>query len=181
MSHRLPLIALAAALLLCACSGPSETAGQSGPSAESDPNRSEKRTGVAQYETFDASKYKARPPEEDVDIDHQVSKQLMRARTEGMVKRTLQGFRIQVFSALDQQAAQDFRAKVRQWWNNNKEEAPESAFGKSPPINVVYSQPYYRVRIGAFARRSRASRALTFVRKKFESAFIAQSTVTVTR
>jgi phosphoserine aminotransferase len=181
MSHRPSLIVLAVALLLCACSGPSETAEQSGPSVDSDPNQSEKRTDVAQYETFDASKYKARPPEEDVDVDHQVPKQLLRARIEGTVKRTLQGFRIQVFSALDQQAAQDFRAKVRQWWENNKGEAPEFALGETPPINVVYSQPYYRVRIGAFARRSRANRALKFVRRTFESAFIAQSTVTVTR
>lgn len=181
MSRYPPLVVLVVILVLSGCSGPSEAEGESGPSAESDPQRSEETPDVAQYETFDASKYEVRLPEETAEIDHQVPERLLRGRADEEAKQTLQGFRVQVFSALEKQAAQDFREKVRRWWENSKEEAPESVFTETTPIDIVYSQPYYRVRIGAFARRSTADKALQFVRKRFESAFIARSTVTVTQ
>lgn len=181
MSQRFPLFPLVAALLLGACSGPSQTSGQSGPSAEGDPGRVEEGPPVAQFETFDASQYVASPPEEAVEVNHRVPNRLMRGRADEGVKRTLEGYRIQVFSARDKQAAQDFREQVRQWWENNREEAPLSVLGEEPPIIVEYSQPYYRVRIGAFATRDAAERALEFVRVEYPSAFPARSTVTVTQ
>lgn len=181
MSQRSPLLLLVVVLLFGACSGPPKTAGQSGPSAESDLDRAERRSAVAQYETFDASKYIARPPEEALEVNHQVPNRLMRGRADEGVKRTLEGFRIQVFSARDKQAAQNFREQVRQWWQNNKEEAPRPVFGEQPPIVIEYSQPYYRVRIGAFAERNVAEQGLQYVRGEYPNAFIARSTVTVTQ
>lgn len=181
MSQRLPLLLLVAVLLLGACSGPSETAGQSGPSAETDPDRAERRSLVAQYETFDASEYAARLPSEAVEVNHRVPKRLMRGRADEGVKRTIEGFRIQVFSARDKQAAQDFRERVRQWWTNNSEEAPESVFDEQTPIVIEYSQPYYRVRIGAFVERAVAEQGLQYVSGEYPNAFIARSTVTVTQ
>jgi len=59
-----------------------------------------------------------------------------------------------------------------------KDEAPD-VFQDQPPIVIEYSQPYYRVRIGAFADRGEAEEALEFVTKKYDGAFVAQSTVTV--
>jgi hypothetical protein len=136
---------------------------------------------VAQYETFDVTAYSVRPPEQAVEVKHQVPRRLMRGRADEGVKQTVEGFRVQVFSAQDQEASQDFRERVRQWWKTVQTEAPQDLFRTQPPIVIEYSQPYYRVRIGAFAERKEATEALEFIRKEYPGAFVAQSTVTVVR
>jgi len=181
MCRRSPFAILALALLLCACTGSSRTAGQSGPSeSESDPAE-EVGPSVAEYETFDPSAYEARPPERTVEVTHQVPNRLLQGRADEGVQQTVEGFRVQLFSARDKQAAQDFREQVRQWWEENKAEAPTSVLGEEPPIVVQYSQPYYRVRMGAFAERDAAEEALAFVRQNYSNAFISRGTVTVTK
>ena len=181
MRRRSPLAILALALIVCACSASSRTAGQSGPSDPASDPAEEEGPSVAEYETFDPSAYEARPPERAVELVHRVPDRLMQGRADEGIRRTVEGFRIQVYSARDQQAAQDFREQVRQWWANNKDDAPASAFGADTPIVVKYSQPYYRVRIGAFAAREVAERALAFVSREYPNAFISRGTVTVMR
>lgn len=176
-----PLAILALALIVCACSGSSRTAGQSGPSEPAPDPAEEAGPSVAEYETFDPSAYEARAPERTVELVHQVPDRLMQGRADEGIRRTVEGFRIQVFSARDQQAAQEFREQVRQWWASNKDDAPASVFGTDTPIVVEYSQPYYRVRIGAFAEREVAEQALTFVSENYPNAFISRGTVTVMR
>lgn len=179
MRHRFPLLVFLVMGMLSACTGPSQTSGESGP-AEPSPDPSERGASVAEYETFDPSVYEARAPERTVEVAHQVPVRLMQGQAEEGVTRTVEGFRIQVFSARDKQAAQDVREKVRQWWEQNKDEAPTSVLGEDPPIVVQYSQPYYRVRMGAFAEREVADEALEFVNKEYPKAFISRGTVTVT-
>ncbi len=181
MRHRSPIAIIALSVVLCACTGSSQTSGQTGPSPGTDPDAAEEGPAVAEYETFDASEYEARLPERTVEIVHQVPERLMRGRADEGIRRTVEGFRIQVYSARDQQAAEEFREQVRQWWESNREEAPRSALGEDPPIVVEYSQPYYRVRIGAFADREVAEQALAFVSEEYSNAFISRGTVTVTR
>ena len=180
MRHRSPLAILALAVLVCACTGSSRTSGQSGPS-EPSPEPAEEGPSVAEYETFDPSAYEARLPERTVEVGHQVPERLMRGHADEGIRRTVEGFRIQVFSARDQQAAQDFREQVRQWWEENRDQAPRTALTGDPPIIIKYSQPYYRVRIGAFADRDVAEEALEFVSQKYPKAFISRGTVTVMR
>ena len=134
---------------------------------------------MAEYETFDPSGYEAQFPERTVGITHQVPGRLMRGRADEGVRRAIEGFRIQVFSARDKQAAQNFREEIRQWWEENRDDAPGAALGDDPPIIVKYSQPYYRVRIGAFADREVAEQALAFVNTSYPKAFISRGTVTV--
>lgn len=167
-------------MLLGACTGGSQTTGQSGPSPDPAPTPTEDEPSVADFETFDPARYEARPPERTVEVQHRVPARLMRSHAERGMRRTIEGFRIQVFSARDQQAAQDFRERVRRWWENNKEKEPPSALGDDPPIIIKYSQPYYRVRIGAFADRGGAEDALSFVTTEYPNAFISRGTVTVT-
>ena len=167
--------------VLAACSGPSQS-GQRG-SPDADPAPAEEAVPavtVAQYETFDVSTYPVRPPEQTVEVAHQVPRRLMKGRADEGVKQTVEGFRVQVYSAQDQEAAQDFRERVRQWWSETRADAPD-VLGDQPPIVIEYTQPYYRVRIGAFAEREQAADALEFVQKEYSGAFVARSTVTVTR
>jgi cell division septation protein DedD len=178
------VVSVIGVVVLAACSGPSRSGqGESapGPDAEAAPAEEAAPTvTVAQYETFDVSTYPVRPPEQTVEVRHQVPRRLMKGRADEGVKQTVEGFRVQVFSAQDQEAAQEFRERVRQWWKAIQADAPP-LFGKQPPIVIEYTQPYYRVRIGAFAEREQAADALEFVQKEYSGAFVAQSTVTVTR
>lgn len=174
-----PLSVLGLAVVLCACTGASQTSGQTGPS-EPDPDPKEGAPSIAEYETFDPSAYTVRPPERTVEVTHRVPSRLLQGQADKGVTRTVEGFRIQVFSARDKQAAQDFREKVRQWWKANRDNSSFSDLGKDPPIVVQYSQPYYRIRIGAFAERDEAEEALAVVHREYPNAFISRGTVTVT-
>lgn len=176
------LVLLIGVVLVAACSGPSQTGEDSGPAVDLDAEEADaNRAAIAKYETFDVSEYAARPPERPVEVTHVVPPRLMQGRADEGVKQTVEGFRIQVFSAQDKEAAQNYRERVRQWWDTVKDQAPEDAFTTQPPIVIEYSQPYYRVRFGAFADREQAVEALEFVQQKYDGAFVAQGTVTVVR
>jgi len=180
MCRRPPLAVLALSVVLSACTGTSQTSGQNGPAEPAPDPADEARTAsVAEYETFDPSAYAARPPERTVEVTHQVPARLLQGRADEGVERTVEGFRIQVFSARDKQAAQDFRERVRQWWEEHKDDGVPPVLGEDPPIVVQYSQPYYRVRMGAFADRDAAEEALAFVDDEYTNAFISRGTVTV--
>lgn len=89
---------------------------------------------------------------------------------------------MQVYSATNKQSAEEFRANVQSWLASAMGEAPTGLFSRNEaPVVIQYSQPYYRVRVGAFTQRDQARDALEFVRTRYEDAFIARSTVTVTR
>ncbi|MFB6249922.1 MAG: SPOR domain-containing protein [Salinibacter sp.] len=176
----LPLFGL---LALTACSGPSQTSSEGPDPARDDAagRDDEARAAVSTYETFDVSAYPVRPPQRTVEVTHEVPRRLMQGRADEGVKQTVEGYRIQVYSAQDQEASQEFREKVRQWWMSVQDKVPSDLFQGQPPIVIEYSQPYYRVRIGAFADREEATEALKFVRKQFSGAFVARSTVTIVR
>lgn len=183
MQLRLSLVLFTTTLLLIACSGPSQTStNDRGPSPEEERAAEERdaRASVAEYETFDVMEYPIEPPEQTVEVTHGVPLQLMKGSANAGTEQTVDGFRIQVFSAQDQEAAEKSRERVRQWWEEVKGDVSEDLFRKQPPPFVIeYSQPYYRVRLGAFADREEADQALGFVRKEFSEAFVVRSTVTI--
>jgi hypothetical protein len=177
--RRRPVVLFLMSLLVLACSGPQPKEQGPSPAERRAEEERARRATVAQYETFDVSAYPVRPPDQTVEVTHQVPRRLMQGRADEGARQTLEGYRIQVFSADDQGAAQEFRERVRQWWGDVQSQAPDNLFRDTPPIVIEYSQPYYRVRFGAFADREAADRALDFVRKKYDGAFVAQSTVTI--
>jgi len=179
MTIRRPLVLFIAALVVAACSGPQPREQGPSPAEKRAEEERARRATVAQYETFDVSAYPVRGPDQTVEVKHQVPRRLMQGRADEGAKQTLEGYRIQVFSADDQGAAQEFRERVREWWGQVKGNAPGDLFRDEPPIVIEYSQPYYRVRMGAFANREAADKALDFVRKEYDGAFVAQSTVTI--
>ncbi len=169
-------------IILTACSGPSQTSAQGpDPGDDAPADDAPGRAAVSTVETFDVSAYPVRPPQRTVEVSHEVPRRLMQGRADEGVQQTVEGYRIQVYSAQDQEASQEFREKVRQWWTKVQDEVPTDLFQEEPPIVIEYSQPYYRVRIGAFADREEATEALKFVRERFSGAFVARSTVTVAR
>lgn len=168
----------------CISAEPTATPTDSGPSEQS-PGAVDveaRAAALASAETFNPSRYPVRQPTRSASIEHNVPSQLMRLRADEGITETVEGFRVQVYSATSKQLAEEFRERVQSWFQKAQSDAPAGLFpSDQPPVIIQYSQPYYRVRIGAFTQRGSAREALEFIRTEYTDAFIARSTVTITR
>src|SRR5690606_14842775 len=154
-------VLLAFVLALAACAGPS---GTTRPSGDDDPPPPTE-PGYPAYETFDPSGYDVHPARPARPIEHDVPARLMEGRVEvpaDDVEREVDGFRIQVFSGEDRRAAEGVRAEADAWARDVR--GQDDAL-RNLESDVLYQQPYYRVRIGAFEYRDEAEAALAFVRQ----------------
>ena len=171
------LLLMVGLAVLAACTGPRSTT--SDDSASSTDAEAAREEALRAAETFDPSAYPVRPPQREAEgVAHDVPRRLMSGRADENVTRTVDGYRIQLYSATDKVAAEKVREKARVWWSTAHERAPQGV-GDEPPLVIEYAQPYYRVRFGAFARRDQAQEVLQFVRQQYPDAFIARSRVTV--
>ena len=183
---RLPFrsaLALAASVALAACSG----TGPQGPVV--DPDAETPLPGYPAYETFDPAGYDADPEAVTV-IEHDVPERVMAGRVEVPGQgapappaeeprtRQVDGYRIQVFNTSSRDAAERIRDEAAAWWQGARS---ASGAPRDMALQIAYQQPYYRVRMGAFASREEADRALTLVRQRFPDAFLVADLVTVTQ
>lgn len=177
------IIVPAVLLFVVGCTGPQESTSQPAGGEDTGEGRDSRTTmSIAPYETFDARQFEAQPPRlSTAAIIHTVPRQLMEARADQGVKQIVDGFQIQVYSSVERAAAEEMRQEVQTWWEEERDEEAATLFPEGMPINIEFGQPYYRVRIGAFAEREQALEALSFVRNTFADAFIARAQVTVTR
>ena len=145
------------------------------------------RINLADYEDFDVAAYRDPPPVRPA-IEHDVPPSLLdgKAVEPRGGTRTVQGYRIQLYSSQDKSLADGRLDRATQWWNEQRRRGtladayPEDDLS-SAPVYLVYRQPYYRVRLGNFATRAEALRMLRLVERDFPNAFIAPDTVTITR
>lgn len=168
---------MASLVLLSACSGSRRASGPTEPADE----LPTPEVRMADYEDFDPAPYRERAPEASVEIEHDVPESLMEGTADTGVRSNVQGFRIQVLSTLDKDAAVQQEEEIRMWWRENRDAAPQGLGSEEMAVNVVYIQPYYRVRLGNFTSRDAADRARQFVAQRFPDAFIVPDTVTITR
>lgn len=91
-------------------------------------------------------------------------------------ERTVDGFRIQIFSGEDRRVAEDIRGQADAWARDIR---GQSGVPRNMETNVAYVQPYYRVRIGGFEFRDGAESALGLIRQRFPEAFIVPDRVTI--
>jgi hypothetical protein len=162
------LAALIMAPLLAACAGPARTAPET-PSS-----------GPPAYETFDPSAHPVPARPTTVEVVHDVPPRLMEGTVNVPVRgsqaptsRVVDGFRVQVFSSDDRSAAERVRAEAEAW-SRGQGGAAGGLRGE-----VAYLEPYYRVRLGAFASRAAAEEALTAVRAAYPEAFLVPDLVTI--
>lgn len=169
-----------ASLLFSACSGVQETEGQP---RDEEPDARETTVDFSTFETFDPSAYPVQAPQRSFDVQHSVPDRLMRGEASRGVQRTVEGFRIQIYSSQEKSAAERRLEEARNWWEEMQERGntDDNLFPEQLPTIIEYRQPYYRVRIGSFAERGQAEEALEFVQREYPDAFIARSTVTITR
>lgn len=164
-------------VLLAACASSRGTSGTTEP-AEELPTP---QVQMSDYEDFDASAYREPSPSEASGIEHDVPENLMEGRADSGVRTSVQGFRVQVFSTLDKNAAVQHEEAAKDWWRVTQENAPPDVFSGDMPVSIVYIQPYYRVRIGNFTSRATAESARSYLAQRFPEAFIVPDTISVTR
>lgn len=176
------VLALSAFVAACSATGPQAPV--------VDPADETPITGYPAYETFDPAGYEA-DPEVVTAIEHDVPERVMQGRVnvpgqgqaaapaaapEEPQARQVDGYRVQVFNTSSRDAAERIRDEAAAWWRG-----AQSASGMSGDMDllIAYQQPYYRVRMGAFATREEADRALALVRQRFPDAFLVADLVTV--
>ncbi len=181
---RLPLVISCVALLFfSACSGVQQTEGQPRSEQPAEVSSEEEPTRLSTFETFDPVMYAVTPKERQVTIQHTVPTRLMQGEASRGIRRTVEGFRIQIFSSQQKTVAERRLTEARNWWTQQRQQddVQDDLFAEELSAVIEYRQPYYRVRIGSFAERERAEEALTVVKRQYPDAFIARSTVTITR
>lgn len=91
-------------------------------------------------------------------------------------------YRIQVDMTSDKGEAEQRLAQVQSWWEelpDAERPAPLEDSGLDP--DIVWQQPYYRIRIGHFTSREAAEEALSAVKEQFSGAFIAREQASASR
>lgn len=171
------LVLLAVSLVFVACATVRGGSGSDGNGGAETPDPEDR---VAAYESFDPASYEEAPPSVEVDIEHQVPDRLMQVQATQGVSRTVEGFRIQIYSTQEKRAAEEMLRTTTSWWERAKDDAPAPLKDGDLAAVIEYRQPYYRVRVGAFASRQQAERVLDFVKEEYPDAFITRGRVTVT-
>lgn len=177
------LLTLLPLVLLAACSAPREIVEVPRPLPPPE------AIGPPSYETFDPAAYDAEPrvAPRVTTVEHDVPADLMagtiveqtRDSSEPVV---VDGFRIQLFSSENKPSADAVRDDAVNWWRTARNRFAEDEifpYGLHPA--VVFTRPYYRVRLGAFPTRDDAGLALELLRERYPEAFIVPDTITLER
>ncbi|HEX7069667.1 MAG TPA: SPOR domain-containing protein [Rhodothermales bacterium] len=100
----------------------------------------------------------------------------------GPVTRTVDGFQIQIGMSNDRSEADALVEHAIGWYSGLSPSQRPPYMGDSElDVDVAWRPPYYRVRVGSFATRAEAERALSVVSRRFPEAFAVPATVVVTR
>lgn len=138
---------------------------------------------ISHYENFDPSPYPDTPLDTLAAITHDVPARLMEGRAAEGLRSEVPGFRVQIFSSIERSAATEAQENVQVWWRKQHDEdaVPEDIFPEGLPVYNVYSQPYYRIRVGDFLSREEAQALHRILIRHFTDAFIVPDTIIITR
>ncbi len=138
---------------------------------------------TARHEQFDPSPWPDAPLDTLTAIAHDVPAHLMEGRAAEGLQSETPGFRVQIFSSIERDETVEAQENVRIWWGEQHEEGavPEDLFPEGLPVYSVYSQPYYRIRVGDFLSREEARTLHGILARHFTDAFIVPDMVVVTR
>ncbi|MDE2732309.1 MAG: SPOR domain-containing protein [Bacteroidota bacterium] len=176
-----PALALVCvAIVLPGCSQLSSSAGSD--SAQAEPGTTP--VNWADYEDFNADRYREDPPSARPEVIHDAPAELLTGGgIQGQASGQQSGFRISIFSTLESQQADRATAEAIAWWQElERDEALADIYTTQewePPVYQDYRAPYYRVRIGNFASREDAQRMLALVEDRYPNAFIVPDQVVI--
>lgn len=129
-------------------------------------------------ETFEIAPYRDEPADVRTDPEHDVPASLMGNRADAGIELFVDGFRVQIFSTLDQEEAAAAQDAARSFWNE-KLAAVDSVSGLPHDLAVygLFRQPYYRIRVGDFVDREKADRVALLFGERFEGAVVVPDIV----
>lgn len=91
-------------------------------------------------------------------------------------------YRLQVHMTAEKESANAYVQRVRTWWDELPQADRPAGLGPDEPaVEIVWQQPYYRVRLGRFDSRSAAEDALEVVGQAFPRAFVVSEMRTPAR
>lgn len=86
-------------------------------------------------------------------------------------------YRIQLVQTSDKSAAEATVNRALSWWRElDAAERPVPLREQGFQPDIVWQQPYYRVRVGAFETRAAAREVVPVLRQRFPDAFVAPVT-----
>ena len=103
----------------------------------------------------------------NVKQDSRVERLMKRQRDIYAVSNTMNGFRVQIFMEIGNEAV-DHAAVVKRAFMNSFPELP---------IYLSYEQPYYRLRVGDFRNRIEAEKYLRLIKPQFSLAFVTADVI----
>ncbi len=138
---------------------------------------------TSRHEQFDPSPWPDAPLDTLTAIAHDVPAHLMEGRAAEGLQSEASGFRVQIFSSIERNETVEAQENVQIWWREQREEGaiPEDLFPEGLPVYSVYSQPYYRIRVGDFLSREEARTLHGVLARHFTDAFIVPDMVVITR
>ena len=103
---------------------------------------------ISRYENFDPAPYPDAPLDTLATVTHDVPAQLMEGRAAEGLRSEVPGFRVQIFSSIERNAAMGAQENVQAWWRKQHDEGtvPEEIFPRGS-----LSTTYTASRITAFA------------------------------
>ena len=123
------------------------------------------------FEDFDPDQYEdVIPPVEVPETEHELPESLK--SSEPVPSSRISGFRVQLFSSLSRQEANEAMQKAISWWENQSDTKTAR-----PPVYIEYEQPYYKVRAGNFRSRDAAARMAGKFGRDFAGAFVVPSPI----
>lgn len=169
-----PLL-IAALIALAGCAGGGRT-------AVPEPGPGDAAPDSIAVETLDIAPYRDEPADVQVPLEHDVPAALLENRADAGVEVVVDGFRVQVFSSLDQEEAALKQDAAETYWARLVErgELPRRMPEKAT-VYRFFRQPYYRVRVGDFTERADADTVAVLYARRFEGAFVVPDQVTVRR
>lgn len=164
------------------CSGPTGERTTSSPDSRI-PTLPDVTVRHADYEVWDPTPYAITLTKDTiVTLAHDVPDVLMESRADAGIEVEMPGFRIQILSTRDKSEADAQWEDTITWWQNlSDERRPAGYFADGLPVEVVFRQPYYRVRLGNFRTREAAEAILPFLERRFTGAFIIPDTIKLRR
>ena len=97
-----------------------------------------------------------------VDQDSRVERLMRKQREVFAANKTMNGYRVQIFMEIGNDAISHAEAMKRSFMN---------AFPELP-VYLTYEQPYYRLRVGDFRNRVEAEKYMRLIKPKFNLAFV---------
>jgi len=124
------------------------------------------------FEDFDDAEHPdVIPPPLSANIGHEIPDGLEEP-TEDHNPKTGSGYRVQLYASRDKAQADAELQRAINWWETNRGDED-----RGPPIYVEYEQPYFKVRLGDYRRRSDAAAEADKLAATFRGAFVVPATI----